>query len=252
MYDLCVALPGIRKANWNRLYESIITSIGDYTFQLILCSPESELPEELKEKENVKLITDFGSPSRAQQIACLNADSEYITWAADDGWFLPNKLKECLDLLKDSKADKKAVAAFYTEDNRAGLADYSCNYHEPVRSQHYPDSYVIYNCAIVQTDYFLSIGGFDCQFEVLPMAFTDYGVRSQRDGVETIVFTQPIFECTHTPGTTGDHAPIHYAQLDHDQPLYGMIYSDPHCVYRVKIDINNWKNSPERWTRRFG
>ena len=47
MYDLSVCLAAIRKDNWNRLYNSIVDSIGDYTFELIFCGPHEELPEEL-------------------------------------------------------------------------------------------------------------------------------------------------------------------------------------------------------------
>lgn len=251
MYDLTIALAAIRTYNWKRLYDSIVQSIGDYTFELIFCGPDSELPDELKNKENVKLIQDFGSPTRAQQIASLASTGRYTTWAADDGWYLPNKLKECLDILDNMNDEKKALLAFYQEDKRAGLANYSCNFHEPIRSPYYGNEYLVFNCAIVQTEYFKQLGGFDCCFEVLPMAFTDYGVRSHRDNVTVHVFEENLFECTHTPGTSGDHAPIHHAQLEHDQPLYGTMYNNPSCIDRIKIDADNWKNSPDVWKRRF-
>ena len=82
------------------------------------------------------------------------------------------------------------------------------------------------------------------------MAFVDFGARAQLDGMEATL-TGVIFECTQFPGTTGDHAPIHHAQLEHDQPLYAKIWRSSSCLERLKIDYNNWEDTPSVWTRRF-
>ena len=82
------------------------------------------------------------------------------------------------------------------------------------------------------------------------MAFVDFGARAQIDGIH-VTLIGVIFECTQFPGTSGDHAPIHYAQLDHDQPLYAKIWRSSSCLDRIKIDYDNWKQAPEKWTRRF-
>ena len=79
----------------------------------------------------------------------------------------------------------------------------------------------------------------------------DFAIRTQRAGSEYFMIPHPIFTCSHMPGTTGDHAPVHYAQLEHDQPLLKEIYNNPDCLNRVKIDINNWKGAEKRWNRRF-
>ena len=251
MYDLSVCLAAIRRENWNRLYQSIETSIGQYTFEIIFCGPHEELPEELQGLKNVKCIQDYGCPTRAQQISIEPATGRYLTWAADDGWFLPNRLAQCIQQLDSSKEKKKAIIARYIEGGRDGLGNYCMNYHEPVRSPYYSDSFLIFNCVVMPTKYFKSLGGFDCRFEACPMAYIDLGARAQKDGchVET---TDIIFECTHFPGDSGDHAPIHYAQLDHDQPLYALIWRDPTCMTRSKIDFDNWKEQPDVWERRFG
>jgi hypothetical protein len=73
MYDLSVCLAAIRKDNWPRLYNSIVGSVGDYSFELIFCGPHAELPDELKDLENVSCIQDFGAPTRAQQLSMKNA-----------------------------------------------------------------------------------------------------------------------------------------------------------------------------------
>ena len=121
----------------------------------------------------------------------------------------------------------------------------------PYGRPHYPNHFLIFNSVILQTQYFKDLGGFDCRFEACPMAFVDFGARAQLDGMDAHL-TDVVFECTQFPGTSGDHAPIHHAQLDHDQPLYAEIWNQAGCLNRIKLDINNWKEAPEVWTRRFG
>ena len=251
MYDLSVCLAAIRRENWERLYKSIETSIGKYSFELIFCGPHAELPEALQDLDNVKCIQDYGCPTRAQQISIGPATGRYLTWAADDGWFLPNRLAQCIQYLDDIEGEKKALIARYIEGGRDGLGNYCMNYHQPVRSPYYPDSFLIFNCVVMPTEYIKELGGFDSQFEVCPMAYIDFGARAQKDGCK-VSMRVIIFECTHFEGDTGDHAPIHYAQLEHDQPLYALIWRDPTCMERIHIDFDNWKEAPEIWDRRFG
>lgn len=252
--DLSIALAAIRIGNWKRLYDSIVTSVGSkYTFELIFCGPHENLPSELQGLENVRLIQDFGCPTRAQQIACIDAKGRYLAWTADDGWFLPGKLEECLNILENNASERKCLVTHYSEGGNAqGLSSYSLNFHEPARSPYFPDNYLVFNSVILQTEHYKDIGGLDAQFEVLPMAFCDYGVRTHRDGIDVILHQDVIFECTHFPGRTGDHAPIHDAQTGHDMQVYRNIYNNPNCIGRIKIDLENWKNAPARWVRRFG
>ena len=261
MYDLSICLAAIRRHNWERLYNSIVDSIGDYTFELIFCGPFDEGPEELKDKDNIKYIQDFGAPTRAQQLSMLGAQGRYITWAADDGWYLPpgpdnvtlSDLIAHLDA--DSENPKRCIVTRYNEGVGDGLGDperglYCLNTHLNARSQHYPNSFLIFNCAVLTTEYFLELGGFDCEFEVCPMAFCDFGARAQLDGCRPDLVGLS-FECTQFPGETGDHAPIHHAQLAKDQPRYSQIWTAAACPDRIRLDINNWKNVPDVWVRRF-
>jgi len=255
MYDLSVCLAAIRKDNWLRLYNSIVDSIGPYSFELIFCGPHKELPEELQNLENVYCIQDFGSPTRAQQVSMQNAKGKYITWTADDGWFLAGGLAKCIEMLESNSKEKKCVVTQYIEGGSDGLGDpntgmYCMNFHDPVRSSFYSNDFLIFNSVVLPTKYFIELGGFDCRFEACPMAFVDFGARAQLDGIDTSLIGV-IFECTQYPGPSGDHAPIHYAQLEHDQPLYSRIWNSTRCLKRIKIDYNNWQQAPSVWTRRF-
>ena len=250
MYDLSVCLAAIRIDNWERLYKSIEKSIGDYSFEIIFCGPHSNPPESLKDKNNITCIQDYGPPTRAQQVAIKSAKGRYMTWTADDGWFLEDKLSECIKFLDSLNGTKKIIVTQYIEGGSDGLGNYSMNYHEPVRSPYYPDNFVVFNSVVMETEYFKQLGGFDCRFEACPMAYVDLGARAQKDGA-SVYMTGVIYECTQFVGDTGDHAPIHYAQLEHDQPLYKEIWRSADCADRLKIDFENWREASEIWPRRF-
>jgi hypothetical protein len=103
----------------------------------------------------------------------------------------------------------------------------------------------------MKTDYVKKIGGWDTMFEVTTISHMDFAVRTQRNGSRYFMFEKPIFVCTHTPGITGDHAPVHYAHIEHDEPLFRNIYNDASSLGRIEIALDNWKSSPEVWKRRF-
>ena len=120
-----------------------------------------------------------------------------------------------------------------------------------LRATQIPNDYWILNVGLMKTSYVKEMGGWDTMFEVTTISHMDFAVRTQRNGSTYYMFEKPIFICTHMPGTSGDHAPVHYAHIGHDEPLFRRIYNDPNSVSRIKIDLDNWKQSPEVWKRRF-
>jgi len=251
MYDISICVPTIREQHWQRLYDSIVESIGQYTFELILCGPYDELSDYLKNKNNVILIKDHGSPTRAQQIAVSKATGKYVTWAADDGWYYPKMLEKSINILNEMNNKKAVIVSHYIEGNELALRNYTMNYHWPLRSAFYPDSFLIINVGIASLEYYKETGGLDCKFECTAMSHADWGARAQLDGASVHFLEEVLFECTQFIGPIEDHAPIHYAQHEHDQPLYASIWNSSQCLER-KIDFNNWKEAPSFWTRRFG
>jgi len=254
---LSVCIPAIRTHLWERFYNSIGPSVGKYSFEVILCGPEKELPEHLKNRKNLFHIQDFGCPTRAHQLACIAARGKYIVWGGDDGWFLPGKLEKALDLLEASKKVNKALVSVYKEGVNNGLGDgndmsiYTCNHHAPLKSKYHDDKWLIFNSAIVQTSDWKRLGGFDCRLQVPASSIAEYGIRSQRDHCHVIMLNETTFECDWLLGDAGDHGPIHHSQLEEDIPLLNTILNDPTCIERTKIDIGNWGASPKIWEKRF-
>jgi len=252
---LSVILPGIRTQNWEKFYNSITNSFSD-SFEVIIISPY-ELPEEIKHYNNIKLIKDFGSPSRCQQIGLLHSEGEFVTWGADDGYFLENRLDDALQFwITNSTCDKDIVTCKYTEGQNFSpemLRDdyYRINHANGLRSTFIPDEYWILNVGLLKTQYAKDIGGWDAKFEVTTLSHMDFAVRTQRDGSKYFMMETPIFVCDHMPGTMGDHAPVHYAHVEHAEPLFRRIYNSSKSTERIKIEINNWEQTPDVWKRRF-
>lgn len=253
---LTVLCPGIRPSNWQRLYDSVKESFSG-EWELIFISPY-ELPDSLKNKDNVKLINDWGSPIRCQQRGLLEAQGEYITWAADDGYFAKLSLDIGFHKLGDSDY-KTLVMGKYIEgvdDGKSVMKDdwyYVLTNHDGCKLKYLTKGFYMLNVGIVSRKLLLEVGGWDCQFEVCPMSYNDLAVRLQNYGVKFIIQNEIMFYCSHLPGHLGDHGPIHDAQTLHDEPLFKLIYDkDEQAVNRIKIDLDNWKEVPERWERRFG
>jgi hypothetical protein len=255
-YKLTVLCPGIRTANWERLYNSIGDAFKG-TWEIIFIGPY-ELPDALKnvKKKNVKLITDWGSPIRCQQRGLTEAQGDYVTWAADDGVFLPESLDVAFKKV-EGKDYKTVVMGKYTEgsgNTTPMLGDfyYYLNNHDSCKLPYMPEKCLMLNVGIVSRQLLVELGGWDCQFEVCPMAYNDLAVRLNRYGAEILIQDELMFKCSHTPGHEGDHGPIHDGQIWHDHPVFTLIYADKHKSQRTAIDIDNWKNAPEKWERRFG
>ena len=269
--ELSIIVPAIRKHLWVNFYNSLEKSIKR-SFEVIFVTPHKELPDELKGKKNIRLITDYGSANRCQQIGLCNATGKYIKWTADDKIFFENKMDEVLDFYEKNKTSHKdvAICKFYEgEKNRNGLLHTSgltemSNWEEYYRmSKACPwfedafkagtvsPNYWIFNTVFMETKYLKELGGFDTSFETTFIAHTDLGIRVQNNGSKVLLFDGVVSQCTHIPGTSGDHAPIHWAHILNDEPLIKLIYSKPKSKNRIKIDLNNWKNSPKIWERRF-
>lgn len=249
-YDISVCVPTIRPQHWKRLYDSIVNSVGEYTFELVLCGPYKKLDDYLLTKNNVIIIEDYGSPTRAQQVAVSKASGKYMIWAADDGWFYPDMLKKSIDILNEANDKKSVLVSHYVEGNELALRNYTMNYHEPLRSPFYSNEFLIINVGIVDLEYYKELGGLDCKFECTAMAHADWGARAQLDGADVHFLEEVLFECTQFVGPIEDHAPVHFAQLQHDQPYYASVWRSSSCLDR-KVKFDNWKDVEKVWTRRF-
>lgn len=247
---LSILMPAIRKERWLDLYESITKSCS-HSFELILVSPY-DLPDILKKSANIKYVKDFGSPNRCFNIALSLAEGEYCTWGADDGLYQDQVLDKAIEILDKSKNYKKIISMSTIEAVRHYSEDFCyINNHKEISSPYIPNNYRLLALAMLRTKYFKELGGVDCKYETHAIGHIDLSIRSQNDGAEIEFLKDICMRLGHMPGTSGDHAPMHYAQTEHDEDLYRSLYRDKNYSPINKLDINNWKNSPSIWLRRF-
>lgn len=252
---LSVIVPSIRPGNLKRLYESVKNAFcGEFEF--IVIGPYA-LPKYFADKENVVYIHDLGSPVRAMQIGICEAKGDFVLWGmADDGYLYPAIVDFALTELENADPRSVYIGKYYEGSENPFMNSrkyYQINTHDGSRSRFIPQDCLMFMVGVIPRQLLLETGGLDCTlFEALPMAFNDISVRMSNMGVNFIFRDAIMFRCSHMPGHLGDHGPIHDAQVDFDQPKFLRIYNDQASIDRKEIPIDNWKQAPARWERRFG
>ncbi len=268
---LSIFLAGIRTQKWLTLYESIsnATSIKDY--ELVFVGPYP-LPPELEGIDNVRLIEDWGCPSRCYQLGLLHSRGEYVVWAADDGIFCPtlsidkafdsmpkhHKGMVSFSFIEGATAGQRAFGPAFSAKQQKHIAQLKNNPRTMLWTMGenavlclagIPGHYRVVMNALIRRDYFMEIGGWDCRFEHIGVGSNDLAVRLQNDGAEVIVGDE--FMDLDQEFATPDHLPIEQSHIENDLVLIKSIYGDPASQGKTKIDFDNWKKAPEVWTRRF-
>ncbi len=268
--DLSILMPGIRPERWPAFYEAVTKSFSG-TFELIIVGPHPDGPDDTLNRFSFSpldkpwtFIADWGSPIRAQQIALLAARGNYLAWASDDGIYQPGMLDRGFELLAaHGHAPDVAVTSRYLEGelnpddpgnyDRMMAEDYwRMGHHDLFRGLFIPPEYFLLNVCLVPRAKVLELGGWDCRFETHAISWLDFAVRAQRAGLKVVLQDGIAVKHGHMPGRTGDHAPMHDAQIEHDEPLFREIYGHPDSLRRRVVPLDNWKDAPARWERRFG
>lgn len=245
--DLSIIVPGYRHWEWQKLLASTVASVGDYSFEMIIVGPEDESGIV---DERVTFIKDYGAPGRCFQIAASHAIGKFMTWACDDGVFLPGVLSRMVDRMTEADDPKLALGLNYFEGGQPRVLDFFRARHHA--DQHMPgikEEYWTSPMFACTTSYFKDMGGIDCRFEHVNFNMCDFMFRVYNDGGTVEIFMEPVLDIhwdVHAP----DYVPVRQAYLETDLPLYQELYSQDQSS-RTKISFNNWKDSPEKWVRRF-
>src|SRR3990167_209175 len=155
---LTILMAGFRKEKWNRVYKSIFDSTdGKVDFELVIVSPHSELPEELKDKKEILHFQDFGSPSRAAQIAGIKATGDILCFLmSDDCIFLPHTIEDSIGIFQSLEYNiKNVLVCTYFEGPNKYLKNfqsneyYTLNYHKATKLDCLPNNWVGVNQAFM-------------------------------------------------------------------------------------------------------
>ena len=207
--------------------------------------------------EKVKHIQSWRSPNACQQQGLMLATGEYITFASDDGVFLPGALDKAINALDFATAEdggEFVIVGKYLEGDTPnpdmGHDDYyKFRYHKAYRLKGVPQNDLIFNCGVIRNSFIRQLGGWDSElFECTTCAHADLGIRAKKAGARMILMPDVMFQCSHQPGNSGDHRPVNQA-MKRDIKNFQKIYKKPND--RINIEFNNWQNTPEVWEERF-
>jgi hypothetical protein len=240
--DLSILIPTLRTHSWEPIIDAIEKSCHPYTWEIIFVGPYYNSC--IEKYKNIKYVRDFGSPNRCQQIGLILAEGKFVTWLVDDYDDGPNNISKFLDMIYDTRPET-IVVGNYDENGIIAVENFSIR-HCYGGGKYVDPSWVIFNVAFLHRSFLLSIGGFDCNYNVTCIGHTDVAVRCQYHGCEVINANMKIGGVVWLPDITGDHAPVHNNQLCHDQPLFVQKTNDPIQPY---VDISNWQDSPAVWNR---
>ncbi len=257
---ISILMLSIRPQNLVKCYNAISESCKKHKWEVVIPSPYL-IPEELMTKGNVKFIHTYACPTTAMQIGVMNACGEFLYNITDDGLLLPNAIDDNIDLIDDYKT------ILNMRYNEAVLDPYTLELFDPShkhfdmdywRAGHHPDlrlnginpNWGISMHYFMHTNYFLELGGLDCEYEYTTYPIMDLMFRAQLDGAKMVHSRDTAFYCSHLPHYAGDHQPVHDAQTGPDYQRWIREYHFK-TERSVQINFDNWKDHNEVWTRRF-
>jgi hypothetical protein len=256
MVKVSLIVPSIRPDSWNRLFDEMMSSCQKYSFELIFVGPKA--PADLHELPNLKFVRDYGSPSRCLQIGSLLAEGEYISWCSDDCQIEPNAFDQAIILFDEKLTDKDGMIMLYSEgQNFSGTQHQEKEYwvahtHPDLRLPGVKEGWKIAPIFMYKTKTFYEFGGLDCHFEHVNMNTHDLAFAIQAKGGTIEYSPLRVFRFNWNPDSQRpDYAPILNSFVQNDRPRLAALYQNPHASQFREISLNNWKNQPSKWSRRF-
>ena len=252
-YDLSIFIPGFRTPLWETVYESAKHACKKYSWEMVFIGPWAP-PKKLLDEENVLFIKDAGTVTRCAQKGMLSVRSDLFFLTVDDCTFAEDSIDLAMEEYEAKCGYKDVVCMRYGEGGNLMESKYwECATHGDLQRPGIDPTWKIANQCIMNKNYFIQLGGLDCvNFEYIDKPIHDFMFRLQKDGGK--IYFSPTHVCIATwyPGEEGDHAPVHHAMISRDTPVFDEMYSRAEIFKnRLKLDYNNWMESPEIWTRRF-
>lgn len=239
--------PSIRTHKLIDLYNSIENSFtGEW--EMIVLSPYDR-PDNM-DFDNVRWMHTHVNLVVCRQLGLIHAKGEFVTWAVDDSVYLPDELDRAFDMCdRDTIVSMLLTEGDNYDPETLNPAHYRAGVHRDIRLPYVPRETLLINFAICWKQSILDVGGWDCRFEGLGMADVDLSIRLKKSGIKEKITDFQVVKCEHMPGMSGDHGPVHLAHFSNDLPLIMRLYCNPD---RPPVHIDNYKDAPLVWERRFG
>lgn len=264
--DISIVIPSIRAKNLKKCYDAISMSCGKRTFEIVIVSPY-DLPKELDNLENIKSYKSRAAPTVAAQAGTLLCNSEYLCNLTDDSLAQEGAIHLAISMFENKIVNENgAINMVYQEGvlnpetlerityhNFGQPPEYWKPYfHEGLRLKGIDKNWTMCPNYLVKLNRFYELGGYDCDWESLNLPIVDFIFRLQADGGKIVNLPKDAALYSHYPGESGDHQPIHKAEIEHDEIRFKEIYSQENIINsRIKQDYANWKLYPNVWKRRF-
>ena len=266
---LSIIVPTIRPENLRALHESTANAInGRYEWEMVAIGPRNENSFGFVSYTE-RFLQDDGSPCHCQQRALLHCQGDYVTWAADDGIWLPGSL--------DRDWDDDAILCKYMEGRpnwdddrwqgmdpklRRDVQSYSrgevglnpdmvaldsfwtIGYHKGAQvSGASPDSQLL--ClGIIKRSLLLDVGGWDEGYETAAQATVDLGLRLQACGTKFTLWSSIVQALGYDP--KAERTALN-AAYDADMQRYKILWEGGS---RGRLPIGPDADKPQQWARR--
>jgi len=246
---LSVFMPSIRTHLHQVWYDSLEASCDRHDFEVVMCGP-FEPPESVLSNPNVTWIKSFASPTVCAQIALSKCGGDYVFHTVDDSLFIPHVISNELDDIDNNLIVGMRYREGQSHSGRV-LPDmywYARNAYPRYRGVN--PSWGICVHFLMSRDLCISYGGFDCKYDYLNHATHDLLFRLQKQNhISYRNSKSEISSADWQPNISGDHAPIHNAQIGHDTPIFTRDWQDHND--RNIIYFMNYKEYPDVWNTRF-
>lgn len=250
-----VIIPSINPNKWLGLYRGMESSCIKHEFELIFVGPY--YTPNVDEIDRVKFIRDFGSPSRCFQMGSLIAEGDYLAWGSDDYIIDPGAFDMTLDYLETENIQDDGINLLLSEGpNFTGTQHLDMSYwhahtHDDLRLPGVHPDWKTQCAFMYRTETWHRFGGLDCAFEHVNMNTHDLAFSIQAHGGRMINSPCRVYRADWIPWSNTNKSPIQLAFEENDKPRFLSLYGQDGHARSRKVSIDNWKNSPSRWPRRF-
>lgn len=256
-YNLSVLVPGIRNELWPIINEHMSFACKRFSWEIIFCGPRP-LPATIQDKINIKYIKDYGTPTRALQLASMFAEGRFLTWIPDDSHLYPDSIDKAIDLLLAHDPGKDVIGLRYCEGENHSGNEHTHPIHYSNVSTH-PDlqapavnrNWIAPGIQLWPTSYYKALGGLDCRFEHTNMNLFDLAYRAQMNESRVIMTPWLVINADWSSTRNAQNSEVIAAFSDNDRPLYWKIWGEGGRPVAIDPDGEmGWRGCDVVWKRK--
>lgn len=256
MVKFSLVIPSVSPERWYSLAKDLELACQQHSFEIIFVGPKP-LTEEMLGYPYAKAIRDFGCPSRCLQMGAVLAEGEYISWASDDCRIENGAIDSAIALFDSSLSDNDGMIMMYSEgENHTGTQHEDPTYwfahtHPDLRLAGVNSDWRIAPVGMYKRATFYKHGGLDCAFETVNFNTHDLAFSIQNAGGHLISSPGRVFRYNWSPDSSRKAYQPVFMGFIQDQHRMRVLYSNPNYVNERNITLDNWREQPALWPKRY-